>query len=216
MSGKVRRVDWSPSEWLAGTRGVLTQRETGVYDCVLNMIYDRGGEAPNDAEFVAGHFKPDGGTRSRQSAAAMTEHTRRALDRLIDLGKLRLTPDGQWLTNGRADTELGKAHGRIIGATHAGFASGRARRAHAKPTPSQRQPNAKPSGSRSSNSNDLTRTSVRNHQPPYDHELDREISSDPARASEPSVGARRTRDAKPDPTLEKLAAEARAKFMKGE
>jgi hypothetical protein len=217
MSGKVRRVDWSPSEWLAGTRGVLTMREVGVYDCVLNLIYDRGGKAPNDAAFIAGHFKPEG--EGHRAQAWLTRHTRAALDRLIELEKLHASADDLWLTNGRADTELGKAHGRIISATHAGIASGQARRDGRVRQPSIRRRSAAdgPPMERPkvSAANDLARTAVRNHQPPtinHDHKNHTDAARDPAR----DRGAPGRAPSKPDPRLEALAAKARAKLMKGE
>jgi hypothetical protein len=213
---KVRRIDWSPDEWLAGTRGVLTQRETAVYDCVLNMIYSRGGEAPNDAKYIAGHFKPDSERDSRQARASLTAHTQQALDRLITLDKLRPTPDGRWLTNGRADTELGKANERIVGAAKAGFASGRARRANRQPTGTQLAPNRHPRRSKASDNNDLDRTSVRITNHHYDHESVSKNSTEAAREPAPDQTAPARAPAKRDPTLDTLAARARARFMKGE
>jgi hypothetical protein len=128
VTRKVRRVDWSPAEWLAGTRGLLTMPELAVYDVVLNLIYDRGGEAPNDAVYIGGHFKAGGTSKHSQTYSALTIATRTALDRLIGLGKLHVSSDGERLTNGRADVELGRATRRIESASRAGTASGRARR----------------------------------------------------------------------------------------
>jgi hypothetical protein len=218
MSDKVRRIDWSPSEWLAGTRGVLSPFEVGIYDLVLNTIYDRGGRAPNDAEFVFGHFKPMYRTNHHLTRRGELRMVRDALDQLVALGKLHVSPDGEWLTNGRADIELSKAGERIVGAARAGVASGAARRALRNlPVTSPAPPRKLPDGSRerhaqSSNVNDLARTSVRNHQPPTIN-TDREISTEAARASRPATRGppARAPDTKPkkptktDKRLEELA-----------
>lgn len=186
MSRKVRRVDWSPAEWLAGTRGLLTMAELAVYDVVLNLIYDRGGEAPNDAAYIGGHFKPGGGSTRSQSYSALTIATRAGLDRLIEIGKLHVSSDGESLTNGRADVELGRASRRIESASRAGTASGRARRPATQqrpssdpagePAPTQQRPSAEPAGSVSADINDLAGTSVGNHQPSTINEQRREES----------------------------------------
>jgi uncharacterized protein YdaU (DUF1376 family) len=44
---KVRRVDFSPDEWIAGTRE-LTMEERGAYWDVCALIYSRGGPIPDD------------------------------------------------------------------------------------------------------------------------------------------------------------------------
>lgn len=169
---KVRRIDWSPDEWIAGTAGLLTYIEAAVYMAALMAIYSRGGECPNDAAFLAARFKRGGAPTRPQSVAAHIVATRAALDQLVALGKLKLSADGQWLSNGRADLELGKADGRIEGARRAGKASGVARadrRANRRPAvgPAVGQLQASRSAGEpvSSNPNDLARTRVRNHQP---------------------------------------------------
>ena len=43
MTGKVRRVDWSPDEYMGGTFGNLTVDEHGAYIIALNLIYSSGG-----------------------------------------------------------------------------------------------------------------------------------------------------------------------------
>jgi uncharacterized protein YdaU (DUF1376 family) len=194
--GKIRRVDWSPSEWLAGTRGVLTTTELAVYDLVLNIIYDRGDAAPNDPAYLAGHFK----LGRHETWRGITRSVRASLDRLIEVGKLRLSNDEQWLSNGRADLELGKANDRIDGASRAGVASGVARR-----TPRHRADIGRTSGEHradikreASHVNGLARTSVRiiNHQPsiPLSESL-----TGAAREAEPSPAARPARADVPVP-----------------
>jgi hypothetical protein len=219
MADKVRRVDWSPDEWLSGTRGQLTITELAVYDVVLNTIYSRGGRAPNDAEFMFGHFKPMYRRNHHLTRKGEIAMIREALDQLLALGKLRLTADGQWLTNGRADVELGRAGERIVGAVRAGIASGVARRARrsgqTSPLPPHSLPTSSPgNASRSSNSNDLTRTSVRNHQPSYDHDVsttETEAARATVRVSDALPAARPT--TKLDPRLEAAAKAARAKLL---
>lgn len=185
---KVRYVNWTPSDWLAGTRGLLTQRQLAVYDTVLNLIYDRGGPAPNDAAYIAGHFRAD----EHETARGLAISTRASLDRLIELGKLHVSQDGQWLTNGRAYEELGKANGRIDSAANAGIASGESRRRQARAdrrltarSPPVEGKIAARSNGKYSHSNGLARTVVRNQEPQTKNSTHGEISSDPARAAEP-------------------------------
>jgi uncharacterized protein YdaU (DUF1376 family) len=253
VTRKVRRIDWSPDEWLGGTTLVLTVEETGVYMTALMVIYSRGGHCPNDAAFIAGHFKRPPSDHGR-SARWHVRQVRAALDQLIELGKLNPTPDGKWLTNGRANDELSKAGERIVGAARAGIASGRARRA--KTAVSQPSASREPAVTQREllPLNDLSRTSVRNHQPSYESESESvaDTSADAARARGSSAASRahgsdveamtpgklptmaerlaamaqasrgqQQQAAAPKPKsksaerLEALAAEARAKFLKG-
>jgi hypothetical protein len=230
MSGKIRRIDWTPDEWLAGTTGVLKAREMAVYMTVLMQIYSRGRACPNDATFIAGHFKLD--EENGETWRGITRSTRACLDQLIELGKLRRSPDGRWLTNGRADRELGKAGERILNSSRAGYASGRARRHNSPPDipPTSRRQAAdiKPT---SSNSNHLARTSVRiiNHQR---KNTDLTTRTEAAREPSPELEAAQARaptasnesakintPTKPKSAsqqrLEAAAAAARAKLMKG-
>jgi hypothetical protein len=214
---KVRYVDWSPDEWIAGVDGVLTAHEAAIYQRALMTIYSRGGECPNDAEFLATRFKINTHHRAK---AWHVRRAREALDRLIELGKLRPSPDGQWLTNGRADRVLNQTRERISGNVRAGIASGAARRARstrgAPMTPHSSPDDAQVTRPRLREINDLDRTTVRNHQPSTIKESDREISTDAAREPAPDQTAPARAPAKPDPRLEALAAKARAKLMKGE
>jgi hypothetical protein len=155
--GKVRYVNWSPADWLAGTRGLLTMRQLAVYDTVLNLIYDRGGPAPNDPAFIAGHFKAD----NHETSPSVVKATRRAVDCLVKLGKLKVSTDGEWLTNGRAHEELDRATSRIDNATKAGRASGAARRlSPTSPLPSPPPLPLLSPLSQLSNSKRLSRTGV--------------------------------------------------------
>jgi hypothetical protein len=212
---KVRYIDWSPDEWIAGVDGVLTEHEAAIYQRALMAIYSRGGECPNDAEYLATRFKREPFDHGR-SQQWQIRRARASLDRLIALGKLKVTPDGQWLTNGRADTVLNKARERIHGTVRAGIASGKARRssrgaAMEQPWSSR---GAAVGETQSSEINDLTRTRVRNHQPStIISSLSEDITYAP-RARERGAPARAP--SKIDPKLEAAAARARAKLMKGE
>jgi hypothetical protein len=230
---KVRRIDWSPSEWLSGTRG-LGMDETAVYITVLNIIYDRAGACPNDAGFIAAQMVRSG-QRNSQSQSGTTARTRHALGRLVDLGKLHVTPDGQGLTNGRAERELNKARERMRGAAQAGRASGRTRTPSAHPAHSQRIASAHPAGSELSRINELSRTSVRIKQPSTikDHDTDLTNSTEAAREPSPKPQAAQARaPALPEPEpvatpespeakaqrelLAEITAAKRAAFMRGE
>jgi hypothetical protein len=193
MADKVRRVDWSPDEWLSGVTGVLTVDEVAVYITVINLIYSRGGECPFDATYIGGLFKPK--RSHHKGALGQTARVEQALDQLVKLGKLKVLRSSngdRWLTNGRATSELGKARGRITSAARAGIASGEARRRRApskSPAGAPQQPRASPStGQKSSADNDLARTAVRNHQPST-IKSDREISTEAPRASGSAVEA---------------------------
>jgi hypothetical protein len=233
MAGKVRHFDFHFSEWLAGTRG-LGFGTTAVYITVIAIAGDRGGLCPNDASYIAGQIVEPG--TERQALSGATRLTRHALARLVELGKLHISADGQWLTNGRADIELNKARERINGATRAGIASGQARRARARTATSQPHHSHIAATPVSKKTNGLARTSVRNLQP-YESSLSESLT-DAAREPSPEPQASQARahtgpevplpptpfegEAKP-PTpapktadrLAALAAQARAKLLKG-
>jgi hypothetical protein len=99
-ANKIRRVDFSPDEFLAGVNGMRAD-EIGVYWVVCSLIYSRGGPVDNDPQWIG-----------RICSFHRATDCRRCLDRLIALGKLTVNADGQ-LENGRAMTELGRAHRRV-------------------------------------------------------------------------------------------------------
>lgn len=111
---KIRRVDWSPDEYIAGTFGELTVEEHGVYNIALNKIYSAGGRMKNDLEIFTKACK---GTHWRTLKVALAG--------LVEKGKLVVSEDGQWLTNERANKELSKARGRIEQAVGAGHEAGK-------------------------------------------------------------------------------------------
>src|SRR4029077_1639791 len=86
---KVRRIDWSPDEYIAGTFGRLTFEEHGFYIVALNMIYSSGAHIPVEI------------TRLAQAGGCRPQTAQRLMDQLIAKGKLTLTADGR-LANGRA------------------------------------------------------------------------------------------------------------------
>ena len=114
---KIRRIDFSPDEWLAGTRE-LTLEERGAYWDVCALIYSRGGPIADD---------------DVQIARALTCHVRtwrKVRARLLELRKLRLV-DG-YLTNVRSERALGEARRRIDQAHDAAEESARKRRERAE------------------------------------------------------------------------------------
>jgi uncharacterized protein YdaU (DUF1376 family) len=188
---KVRRVDWWPDEYMGGTFGNLTVDEHGAYIIILNLIYSNGGPIFVDLGRLA------------HAGRSRPQRMRDLLDRLVAKGKLSFTADYR-LANGRADHELGKTGDRIESARKAGFISGSTR--HEKGVLKKR----------SSTFNRVSRTAVRNYQP-YDNH-DHEKSTDAAREPSPELAAAQARapTGRPKPkSLATLAAEARAKLLKG-
>ena len=211
---KVRRIDWSPDEYIGGTFGRLTTEEHGLYNVVLNMIYSTGG--PVDADW----------RRLAHACCSRPHAMQRIAAALIKKGKLRFTADGR-LSNGRADRELGLAAERIEDARRAGRASGAVRRAVGKSRVGAHPPIIRRSSpdesddprKRSSDFNRVTGTPVRNYQPSTikDHESVSTNHTEAAREPSPKPQAAQARaPAKSNPTLEALAAKARSRFMKGE
>jgi hypothetical protein len=124
---KIRRIDFSPDEWLAGTVG-LDAAELGVYWQACALIYSRGGEGITKGLL-------------RRAIAGDARPVRRAIERLVDLGKLDW--DGSFLTQKRCTIETQIARKRILNATENGRKGGRPLR----------------------NSNGLENPEVSNHQP---------------------------------------------------
>lgn len=111
---KIRRVDFSPDEWIAGTRE-LTLEERGAYWDVCALLYSRGGPIAND----------DGWIGRALGCHVRTWRTIKA--RLIAVGKLAVDGDGL-LTNGRVEREIKRAEGRVKQARVAAEESVKARR----------------------------------------------------------------------------------------
>ncbi len=89
-----RGANWYPREphaYLGGVRG-LPSKLHAVYSVILDLVYDGGGECPNDPKWISGWFS-DLGPAS----------VRRAISDLCDIGKLAV--EGESLTNKRATIE---------------------------------------------------------------------------------------------------------------
>lgn len=114
---KIRRVDFSPDEWIAGTRD-LTLEERGAYWDLCSLIYSRGGPVADDERWIG------------KALGCDVRTWRRVRGRLLEVGKLRsIEIEGQaCLTNGRAEREIERATGRISQAREAADESVRARR----------------------------------------------------------------------------------------
>src|SRR5690348_2054956 len=120
MTQKIRRIDWHPDWYIGGTFAKLTIAEHGLYIIALSAIYANCGPVANDLGYFT-HACKDTHWRTVKAA----------LDGLIAKGKLVLSADGKWLSNGRADQELGRAQDRLTAAAQAGHEAGKthARRA---------------------------------------------------------------------------------------
>lgn len=161
---KVRRVDFSPDEWLAGTRA-LTPEERGLYwDCCA-LIYSRGGPIADDEEWL------------KKALACDPRTWRRVRARLIAARKLHVVDvDGRpHLMNGRAGREIEAAGDRIDTAREGGKAS--ARKRAAATVGKEDRPDFGPTSARSSgevpaksgpdlSENNGLGPTIINHQPP--------------------------------------------------
>jgi uncharacterized protein YdaU (DUF1376 family) len=122
---KIRRVDWSPTEWLEGTSN-LTVVEKGCYITVCSLIYARGEPIDDDPQWIS---------RSCNCDVRTWKAARR---RLLALGKIRLIEPGNpsksgngacgKLTNNRCEQELAKAVRRVISSRSAADGSAFVRR----------------------------------------------------------------------------------------
>lgn len=107
---RVRRVDFSPGDWIGGTLG-MTLEEEGLYIRLVTRIYNHGGPIPSDRAGLA-HL-----------CGVRPQVMRRVLDRLIAMGKFDET-SGK-LTSNRCETELKLAANRIETAQINGAKGGR-------------------------------------------------------------------------------------------
>ena len=107
---KVRRIDFSPDEFIAGTLG-MTNEQIGVYWLAISFIYSTGGPIPEDDVRLLQHSK----------AAPTT--VRRILGELVAAAKLELH-DGL-ISNRRAIEEIASGTARISQARAAGKLGGR-------------------------------------------------------------------------------------------
>lgn len=109
------KIAWYKRDPRAALTGMmeLTLEERGAYNTILDLIYDREGDVPDDDRFIAGWCRCDVRVWKRIKA------------RLVDLGKLYV--EAGKLRNERADRGVDEALSRVASAADAGRASGRKR-----------------------------------------------------------------------------------------
>ncbi len=111
-SEKVRRIDYSPDEMIAGVAGQMSAKDFGVYWMVCTLIYSTGEPIPDDHVWIAGIFTD---THWREIRAS--------LDRLIASGKVEVS-DGHLMVK-RCARELQDARKRIASYQQRGRKGGR-------------------------------------------------------------------------------------------
>ncbi len=109
--GKVRRVDFSPDEWLAGALS-LKADQRGCYITIIMLIYSHGGAILDDEKELA------------HACNVTVEKWRTIKAVLLAKDKIVLTGDGR-LTNRRCETELEKAVNRTEKARENGQKGGK-------------------------------------------------------------------------------------------
>ncbi len=109
------KIAWYKRDPRAALTGMmeLSLEERGAYGTVLDLIYDREGNLPDDDRFLAGWCKCD------------VRVWRRIKRRLLALGKIYV--DGGKIRNDRADRGVDEALHRVACAVDAGRSSGRKR-----------------------------------------------------------------------------------------
>ncbi len=112
MASKVRRVDYSPDEYVTGVGGVLRADEQGIYWMICTLVMSSGGAFTRNDQRIASLCL------IRQSDAC------RITDKLIAMGKIEAL-DGGKLTQKRARSEVERSVNRIQIATENGSKGGR-------------------------------------------------------------------------------------------
>lgn len=115
--GRIRWYKRDPDAALAGM-AELSLEERGAYNTVLDLIYSREGNLPDDDRFIAGWLRCD------------VRVWKRIRQRLVDLEKLYL--HAGILRNARADATIDEALHRVASAADAGRASAAKRDADRK------------------------------------------------------------------------------------
>lgn len=108
MAAKIRRVDFSPDEWIAGTVG-LDNAERGLYITACALMYSAAG--PIRIAHLRAACRDHGNAFARQYR------------RLVDIGKL--IENGEEITNKRVENELENARKRSENAQENGRNGGR-------------------------------------------------------------------------------------------
>lgn len=176
---KIRRVDFSPDEWLAGTR-TLTAEQRGLYWDVCSLIYSRGGPIADDEEWL------------RKALAVDVRQWRRIRADLIGARKLRVVyVDGlPHLMNDRAEREIEGATGRIDQARKGGKARA-AKRAAAQHRPDFSRTSPELVGEVPANRQDVSSNSNElgsaNHQPPTTNHQEESSSAAGERPAPPAA-----------------------------
>lgn len=109
---KVRRIDFSADEFIAGITGKLTVADLGVYWLVCSLIYSHGGPIDDDEKWIAAIFRD---TNPRT--------VRAAIERLILMSKIQRM-GGELMVN-RCRKELERASNRVRTWTENGLKGGR-------------------------------------------------------------------------------------------
>jgi uncharacterized protein YdaU (DUF1376 family) len=112
MTSKVRHVDYSPDEYIAGTGGVLRADEQGIYWMICSLVMSEGGAIVFNERRVA------------NLCLVRPADVKRVVLKLLGMGKLTLTEDGK-ITQKRAQSEVERASKRIQTATENGSKGGR-------------------------------------------------------------------------------------------
>jgi uncharacterized protein YdaU (DUF1376 family) len=112
LMGQIKWYKRDPSAALNGMME-LDLQERGAYNTVLDLIYSRDGNLPDDDRFIAGWLRVD------------VRVWKRIKSTLIERGKL-FVQEGL-LRNERADVEVLAALSRVASASDAGLASARSR-----------------------------------------------------------------------------------------
>ncbi len=110
---KVRKIDFSPDEFLAAVSGELSMAEVGLYWMICSLIYSRRGPIENDLKWLRAKFRQ----------GSDQHHLERCLQRLIETGRVRLA--GGKLEVSRALAELERAVSRMEAARERGLSGGR-------------------------------------------------------------------------------------------
>jgi uncharacterized protein YdaU (DUF1376 family) len=109
MPAKIRRVDFSPDEWIAGTLGMSLEEEA-IYLRLVVRIYSHGGALPADPSELA------------RLCGVRPQTMRRILPKLMP----KFLETGGKLTSNRCETEIKLAQNRIESARINGAKGGRA------------------------------------------------------------------------------------------
>jgi len=112
MSGKVRRIDFSPDEYVSGVGGVLNAAEQGVYWMICALVMSEGAAVAMNERRIAG------------LCLIRPAEARRIIEKLVAIGKLSRTDDGK-LYQKRALSEVEASSNRIRTAIENGSKGGR-------------------------------------------------------------------------------------------